>query len=235
MSGTSHSQEKFDKLQKFTVKRIHRSRLLDAPYNPRKINDRQRKALKKSLEDNGLLQPLVWNEATGNMVGGHQRLSQLDSIMRTDDYELDIAVVNLSEQEEIKANMVLNNQSLMGDFDFAKVNELANKFEFDLGADFLFDRDDMLVSFNTPKEETDIIAPPRTIEADEATIQAIKDRKKEVRAKYKEIIAEDSGEVPDIILQVIFIDAKTKASFLENLELDPETKMIAAQDLFDIE
>ena len=52
--------------------------------------------------------------------------------------------------------------------------------------------------------------------------------------KYvEEVMDEDKGEVPDIVLKVIFIDAKAKANFLEDFGLNPSTKFVAAQDLFD--
>ena len=34
----------------------------------------------------GLLEPLVWNKTTGHLVSGHQRLAQLDSLQRSENY-----------------------------------------------------------------------------------------------------------------------------------------------------
>jgi len=45
-----------------------------APYNPRKISNRAMTGLSASIVRFGLVQPVIWNEKTGNVVGGHQRL-----------------------------------------------------------------------------------------------------------------------------------------------------------------
>ncbi len=79
--------------QKFVSERIHRSKIKNAPYNPRSIDDHARKKLHHNLKKKGLLDALVWNKRTGNLVSGHQRLSILDDLSATgDDYTLDFAV-----------------------------------------------------------------------------------------------------------------------------------------------
>ena len=50
--------------------------LIPAPYNPRlklKIHEPARRKLAASLREFGLVEPLVWNERTGHVVGGHAR------------------------------------------------------------------------------------------------------------------------------------------------------------------
>lgn len=88
------------KYQKFKTVTIHRGLLVDAPYNPRKINDKQRAGLRKNLKRVGLIQPIVWNENTGNIVSGHQRIAILDDLMGTSDYEIDVTCVSLDEKTE---------------------------------------------------------------------------------------------------------------------------------------
>ena len=51
-----------------------------APYNPRKDlkpGDPEYEKLKKSLTEFDLVEPLVWNRRSGNLIGGHQRLKIL--------------------------------------------------------------------------------------------------------------------------------------------------------------
>lgn len=53
-----------------------------AQYNPRKdlkMGDKAYKDIKRSLEEFGLVDPLIWNKRTGNLVGGHQRLKVLQA------------------------------------------------------------------------------------------------------------------------------------------------------------
>ncbi|WP_234405533.1 ParB N-terminal domain-containing protein [Paenibacillus sp. IHBB 10380] len=47
-----------------------------ATYNPRvdlQPGDPEYEKLKRSIEQFGYIDPIIWNERTGNMVGGHQR------------------------------------------------------------------------------------------------------------------------------------------------------------------
>ncbi len=114
---------KLTEYQAFTIERVRRTQIKEAKYNPRYIEEDAEKRLKKSLNRKrggfGLLETLVWNKNTGNLVAGHQRLKQLDALegYPDNDYMLDVAVVSLSEKDEIKANVQLNNPSMQGDFD----------------------------------------------------------------------------------------------------------------------
>ena len=85
-------------------------------FNPRTISDSNRKRLKKSIEKFGWIGAPVFNRRTGHIVGGHQRLSALDSLMGKADYELDVIEVDLSEREELKLNVALNNTDMQGDY-----------------------------------------------------------------------------------------------------------------------
>ncbi len=102
-----------------------RSELRGAPYNPRTITAKARKQLKAGLEALGLLHPLTWNKRTGNLVAGHQRLDLLDGLANgASDYKLTVAVVDLSPEEEIEANVLLNNPEAAGRYDLPKLGEL---------------------------------------------------------------------------------------------------------------
>lgn len=70
----------------------------EAPANPRTISDDARRKLRDNLKRVGLLQPLVWNRRSGNLVSGHQRLSQMDDLMGTANYHLTVAVVDLDDK-----------------------------------------------------------------------------------------------------------------------------------------
>lgn len=84
-----------------------------APYNPRDISDEALDALKHSLESYGLVQPLVWNKRTGNLVGGHQRHKLL---LREGVKQAKTCIVDLDEIEEQALNLSLNNPALQGEF-----------------------------------------------------------------------------------------------------------------------
>ena len=62
------------------MQRMPIDKLKPAKYNPRKDlqpGDPAYEKIKRSLHDFGYVDPIVWNEVTGNIVGGHQRYKVL--------------------------------------------------------------------------------------------------------------------------------------------------------------
>ena len=124
---------KLSRVQKFTMERVNRTQLKGASFNPRVIDAYTKKKLEKVLRTQGLVQPIVWNRRSQNVVGGHQRLDCIDQIEGQPNYLLDVAVVDLDPAKEREVNLMLNNSSLTGDWDFAKLAEMSKfeGFEFD--------------------------------------------------------------------------------------------------------
>lgn len=104
------------RFQKWTPKRVHRKQLLNAPYNPRSLSVDAKKRLKRLIEKHGLLEGIVWNIRSGNIVGGHQRISIIDDLHGTDNYLLDVCQVDLDSKQEKEANIALNNPMAQGEF-----------------------------------------------------------------------------------------------------------------------
>jgi hypothetical protein len=123
------SQTKF---QKFKTEEVHRSRLLNAEYNPRVISDKAKEKLRDNLKRVGLVQPIIWNKKTGNIVGGHQRVAALDALEGTADYTMTVAVVELDEKAEKEQNLFLNNAGAMGDWDLEKLEDLLGTADYTL-------------------------------------------------------------------------------------------------------
>lgn len=91
---------------KIENKRI--SDLNPAPYNPRKDIKPGTKAwddLNDSLKRFGMVQPVVWNQRSGRIVGGHQRLTMLIHQGFT---HTEVSVVDLDDNEEKALNVILN-------------------------------------------------------------------------------------------------------------------------------
>ena len=98
--------------------------LKPAPYNPRRVlapTSPAYKKLKASLSEFGLVEPLIWNELTGRVVGGHARLRILAELGYT---EVPGSVVRLSEAREKALNVVLNNQEAQSRYDPTKLADL---------------------------------------------------------------------------------------------------------------
>ena len=104
-------------LETFVVEEMHRSKLVAAAYNPRRITDQERDKLKAALSRHGLVAPVVWNSRTGNLVGGHQRILIMDSLMGTKDYTLQVCKIDVDEAKEREINILLNNSQAGGSFD----------------------------------------------------------------------------------------------------------------------
>lgn len=92
--------------------------LIAAEDNPRTISAKARCKLKASLERFGLVEPLVWNERSGRVVGGHQRLAILRELGVA---EVPVSVVNLDGKQEAALNIVLNNLEAQGRYDTARL------------------------------------------------------------------------------------------------------------------
>ena len=106
------------------IRRLPISELQPAPYNPRRVlqaTDPAYRKLAASLREFGLVEPLIWNEITGYVVGGHARLRILKELGCA---EVPVSVVRLSPEREKALNVVLNNREAQGRFDAAKLAEL---------------------------------------------------------------------------------------------------------------
>ena len=60
------------------IEKIDVEKLKAAAYNPRKElkpGDAEYEKLKRSIKEFGYVEPVIWNKRTGNVIGGHQRLS----------------------------------------------------------------------------------------------------------------------------------------------------------------
>jgi len=116
------------------IQKIPINKINPAKYNPRKDlqpDDPEYQKLKKSIEEFDLIEPLVWNKRTGNLIGGHQRLKILKENGIT---EVELSVVDLDDVKEKALNIALN--KIQGKWDFPKLKDLLQELdtgEFDIG------------------------------------------------------------------------------------------------------
>lgn len=110
--------------------------LKPAKYNPRKDlkpGDPAYEKIKRSLHDFGYVDPIMWNEVTGNIVGGHQRYKVLKA---EGVHEVDCVVVHIENPADEKAlNIALNKAT--GDWEPVALAELLQDLQlsgYDLGA-----------------------------------------------------------------------------------------------------
>ena len=101
--------------------------LIPAIYNPRKdltIDDAEYKKIKRSIETFGYVDPIIVNERTGVIVGGHQRLKVLKDLGYE---EIEVSVVNLDEKQEKALNVALN--KISGEWDFELLKDLLEELD----------------------------------------------------------------------------------------------------------
>lgn len=155
--------------------------LTPADYNPRldlKPGDAEYEKLKRSIETWGLVEPVVYNERTGRLVGGHQRLKVLQDLGYV---EVDVSVVDLHESDEKALNIALN--KIEGEWDNEKLAELLKELnESDINVNLTgFDIDEVesLLSQHFDEEE---------IKEDEFDVgTAVAEAEQETRTKYGDI------------------------------------------------
>ena len=212
------------KFQKFEISRIERDQIDFAHYNPRRISSGNKKRLDKSLTKFGLAQPPIVNKRTWRIVGGHQRIEILDSKHRNGGYSLDVALVDLSEKEEVELNVILNNASTMGEFDLLQVEELAKSFDIDLG-DLGFSEEDLIVDFGADSGlDSDVVNE----------VESLKKEKAKVRSEKNTLRADgeytDFGK-EDYAFSVTFQTNSEKQTFLGKLGFAGNSRSVNA-DLF---
>ena len=109
------------------IKKISVDKLNAAKYNPRvdlQPEDEEYKRLKRSIEVFGYVEPIIWNERTGNIVGGHQRLK----ILISQGYkEIETSCINVSEEDEKVLNVSLN--KVKGRWDIDKLSDILQEFD----------------------------------------------------------------------------------------------------------
>ncbi|MFO1094634.1 MAG: ParB N-terminal domain-containing protein [Planctomycetaceae bacterium] len=185
------------------IRRIPIEQLQPAPYNPRielAPGDERYDRLANSLSEFDLVQPLVWNERTGHVVGGHQRL---EILRRRGDKEIECVVVDLPLEREQALNVTLNNPRVGGDWEPEKLVDLLEELQslpdFDIG----------LTGFDEQALQELVLSPPEFAE--------------QVRLQDASGVEPESGvtvvlEVPDE--RWLCVEAKLNALIAEEPEVE---------------
>lgn len=109
------------------IRTLKATELRAAAYNPRKDlqpEDAEYKKLRRSMEEFGYVEPIIWNERTGNVVGGHQRLKVL---LEQGAEDIECVVTSLDEKGEKILNVLLN--KVKGRWDIGKLADLLQELD----------------------------------------------------------------------------------------------------------
>lgn len=130
--------------------------LIPADYNPRQDlqpGDPEYEKLKRSIEEFGYVEPIIWNEETGRVVGGHQRLKVIKDL----GFEtVQVSVVNLPESREKVLNIALN--KIEGDWENTKLKDLleeldTGEFDIELTGFDVDEIENLMTQFHVEDEE----------------------------------------------------------------------------------
>jgi hypothetical protein len=206
-------------LETFETVRIHRRRLQNADYNPRILGEAEKRKLRAGLKRHGNVAPVTWNVRTGNIVGGHQRIAQIDALAGTDDYEITVAQIDVEPAREKELNILLNNANAQGDWDLEALGALVRDPSLDLSGTG-FDHADLYRIFgDTP------------IEARNEQLNELASRVREARDRYNEI-ERKNGErnETEFYAVVIFRDSAQLSRFLQAAKL-PDNRYQSGEEV----
>ncbi len=219
------------KYQKFETKTISRADIQNAPYNPRKISDQAKKKLRDNIKRVGLLDTIVVNRRTMNIVSGHQRVAILDSLERKKDYNLTVSMVDLSEKEEMEQNLFFNNTKTMGEFDPFLLAEMfeSNDIEVDNTGFELPDLGLLGVEIDMAPDDED---EEQMSDDDKELLQLggrIYDDSHELRKAIKEYSTKGDAQVIDVNVVLTFGSTEAKVSFMRKYGFDGGEKYIKGE------
>ena len=154
------------------IRKVKLSEVKQREDNPRVITDRNLAGLEASIERFGYVEPIIWNERTGNIVGGHQRYSVLKS---KGVEEISMVVIDVSPEDELAANLTLNNPKIEGTWDdtamplMSQVEEADGQLFDSLNMDTLKESLEKLPP-KPPKDEEDPIIEGLNVGADDGDL-----------------------------------------------------------------
>lgn len=211
------------KYQAFETATIKRDQIKNAEYNPRYMDKQSKARLKKGLRENGLVSALTWNKRTGNLVGGHQRLEQLDSLESKKDYELTVCVIDVDEREEAKLNVQLNNPSMQGEWDLDKLAVLSDDFDLSM-EDLGFSKQDAAFMFDGDERFTDLYDTPEADEEKEK-LGEIKQARENMNTRLKE------KNNADFFAVIVFADHKERDEFFKRIHVPSDEQYITLEQV----
>ncbi len=130
--------------------------LKPAEYNPRKLTEKQKNEIKKSIDKFGMVEPIVVNSAPKRkniIIGGHQRFYICREIGWK---EMPVVYVNIPDiKKEQELNLRLNKN--LGDWDYS----ILSSFDEDILLDVGFEDDELKMLFSLDGVEELDIDPER--------------------------------------------------------------------------
>lgn len=206
---------------KSETREIMRSQVTPAPYNPRTITKQARAALKANVKKHGVIGGMVWNEFTGNLVSGHQKLDILDELNKYDsvtnenDYSVKVEVIYCDEKTEKELNIFFNSPSAQGEWDYDMLRDVIGEIDYKQAG--LSDEDLQIIGVDIQLQTDGERSLIDGIEEMGATLQQDREANKEsLKAKKSKVLeqAEDKVEQMNAYVVINFDSYKDKSAFM---------------------
>ena len=178
-----------------------------------------RARLKASIRLSGLVLPLLWNQQTGHLVDGVQRLALLDELHNSHsshpshDYDLQVIATDLGRDAELRLALTLNNPSAMSAWHIPGLESAIRELAGDISAtafdhvelQVLCDSDEMAGIFADSKDHHKATAKE---------LEAIKQRREDAKKKNQE---KDQTEFYTVL---VFKNNQELEAFYQKAQLD---------------
>lgn len=118
------------------INMVNINTLIPAEYNPRielKPGMPEYEKLKNSIQEFGYVEPIIVNDKTGRVIGGHQRINVLKNLGYK---EVEVVHVDLDEAHEKALNVALN--KISGNWDAEKLEDLLRDINLNTDLDVEF-------------------------------------------------------------------------------------------------
>lgn len=207
---------------------INRSQINFAPYNPRKKDEKVIELLKKNFKKVGFLGGIVWNDQTGNLVGGHKRVETLDLIYGypKKDYEIKVEKISVDLKTEKEQNIFLNNKSAQGETDYELLAEMIK--DIDISSAALTQRDLDIIEAIVPDfdfgDNTDILADYGILK------ERTDEEKRKTKENRKKIKSDTTDARMPFYFTVTFDSYMEKAEYLEGIGINGDSIYITSRE-----
>ncbi len=219
---------------------VKRSEINFADYNPRRITEEARRTLRKGLKTFGLVGGIVVNRKPGNgeytLVSGHQRLTEMDAIQGypKNDYLVRVEAVELSDKQERELNILLNNPSAQGEWDYDRLAEIIPDIDYTVAgltdADLAFLQPQSLDGVEAPGfDDLDSFHIKVERENDPKRYESEKQRLAEEKRKTAEK-AQTAARDLQAYLCLSFSNHQHKTEFCQRFGIPPMETIVSGED-----
>jgi hypothetical protein len=202
------------KLERFTVQTMHRRELKSVAFHAREIREKPAKKLRAGIRRMLLLRPhVVFDRTSGGVIDGEKVIRQVDAILGTQDYSLQVSVVELTENEARQGHLLLNSDEARGGFDIGKFVALFQ------GAGEGFDID--ATGYDAADMYQIAGGDPAAVAASGVPLEELGDDLRDARRRYFDLVNRAEGrDTDDYYTVLVFKDAAQCARAHERFGFD---------------